>query len=105
MDLGIAIELLAWTLFGFKGKKKTEISVPITLVDHTEDDDWQFFSGNYLTKVRISSLQEAIENDSTVKTLQDLPIGFSAERKTTNAAWVRFRKSEWEHYPERRLPL
>lgn len=104
MDLGLAIELLAWTLFGFKGKSKPVFSVPITIVDHTEEDSWHFFSGNYLTKIRMTSLQEAINNDPTIKALKDLPIGFSAKRKTTNAAWVRFRKSEWEHYPERRLP-
>ena len=88
-----------------KVKVNQVLSVPITIVDHTEDDNWHFFSGNYLTKIKISSFQEAIGHDSTVKALQNLPIGFSSKRKTTNASWVRFKKSEWEHYPERPLPL
>jgi hypothetical protein len=77
----------------FVEKEKPLITIPITIVDHKEDGSWEFFCDNYLTKIRITCFEEAIENDSSIKELADLPIGFSAERKTTKSKWIRFKKS------------
>ena len=77
------------------------LSVPITIVDHKEDESWEFFSNSYLTKIKITSLEEAIDDDSSIEEIGDLPFGFSAERKTTNSKWIRYKKSERQWPPTR----
>jgi hypothetical protein len=94
MNLGVIIDILAGLLFLIFKKENRPITVPITIVDHKEDGSWEFFSSNYLTKIRITSLEEAVENDSSVERIKDLPLGLSAERKTISSKWIRYRKSE-----------
>ena len=66
-------EFLAWLLFyGFRNKTHP-LSVPITIVDHKEDGSWKFFSGNYLTKIRITNLDVAVDNDSSIKEIETCP--------------------------------
>ena len=94
MNLGIIVDILGWSLISAFKKEKRPITAPITIVDHREDDSWEFFSNNYLTKVRIASLEEAMDNDSSVEEIRDLPLGFSAERKTINSSWIRHKTTE-----------
>ena len=102
MDFGFVFEILITPLLN---RKNRAFSTPITLVDHREDDSWHFFCANYLTRIKIKDLNEALYHDPTVNELRELPVGFSAKRKTTNTGWLQYRKSEREHYPERHLPL
>ncbi|MFC2123503.1 hypothetical protein ACFLU5_01730 [Bacteroidota bacterium] len=82
-------------LFIIRSRKRTlPLTVPITIVDHKEDGSWDFFSNNYLTRIKIADLEEAVENDSSINEIGDLPIGFSAERKTSKSKWIRYKKSE-----------
>lgn len=92
MDLGIFIELLAWSLFGFRRKSKKPIRVPVTHVVHNLNGSWQFYSGNYLTKIRFDNFNEAAEVDSTIKELENLPVGHSAKRDINDQHWIRFEK-------------
>jgi hypothetical protein len=85
------LELLVYYLLSEKGKR--QLTVPITIVDHKEDGLWDFFSGTHLTKIRITSLEEAIERDMTVKEVMDLPMGYSAKRKDTDSQWIRYKAS------------
>lgn len=98
MNVVIVIDVLAWALSSMLKKEKQIITVPITIVDHKEDDSWAFFSGTYLTKIRLSTLGEAIENDSTVAEINDLPLGFSAKRKMTDLKWTYYKSPEINDY-------
>ncbi len=100
MDLGLILlqvffEYSALRLVGgLTAEEERLLSLPITIVDHKEDGSWEFFSGNYLTKIEVTGLEEAIEQDAAVKEVEDLPLGYSAIRETTNAKWIRYKKSE-----------
>ncbi len=95
MVLSLIVDaFINWIFYEPFSVKKRLLTVPITIVDHTEDGSWEFFSGNYLTKIRIIFLEEAIDYDSSVKEVEDLPLGFSAKRETTDSKWIRFKKSE-----------
>jgi hypothetical protein len=85
------LESLVHRLFS---EEKRQLNVPITIVDHKEDGSWQFFSGTYLIKIRITDIEEAIENDITVRELKDLPLGYSAMRENTDFMWMRYKTSE-----------
>jgi len=83
----------------FAEKEKPPITVPITIVDHKEDGSWEFFCSNYSTKIKIASLEEAIGNDSSIKEIGDLLLGFSAERKTSKSKWIRYKKFDRQEPP------
>ena len=89
--LNALLELLIHRIFS---EKKRKLTVPITMVDHKDEGSWEFFSDSYLTKIRITRLSEAIENDITVKEVEDLPLGYSAMRENTNSKWIRYKTSE-----------
>ena len=99
MDLGsilfrILFEYALLHLVGaVTAEKKRLLCIAITIVDHKEDGSWEFFSGNYLTKIKVTGLEEAIEMDVTVKEVANLPPGYSARRETTNADWIKYKKS------------
>jgi len=76
----------------FSEKEKPPITVPITIVDHKKDGSWEFFCNNYLNKIKITSLEEAVDNDSSIKEIIDLPLGFSAKRKSSKSKWIRYKK-------------
>ena len=99
MDLGLILlqvffECSSLRLIGgLTAEEERLLSLPITIVDHNEDGSWEFYSGNYLTKAKVTELEEVIEMDETVKEVADLPPGYSARRETTNAEWIRYKKS------------
>src|SRR5687768_11345061 len=86
--IGLSELLTYYLLFN---KRQRQLTVPITIVDHKADDSWEFFSGTHLTKIRITSLEETIEHDMTVTEIMDLPSGYSAVRKDTDAKWIRYK--------------
>ena len=78
----------------FTTREVMEREEPILLVSHdVEDHAWQFIgsTGGTLENARIIALQEAVELDSTVLELSDLPIGYQAVRQSRGDAWVRQR--------------
>ena len=97
--------LLEWLVYRLFSEEKRQLNVPITIVDHKENGSWQFFSGTYLTKIRITDIEEAIENDITVKEVKDLPLGYSAMRENTDSMWIRYKTSEGNATNLLRQPL
>jgi hypothetical protein len=89
--IGLSELLMYYLLFK---KRQRQLTVPITIVDHKSDDSWEFFSGTHLTKIKITSIEEAIEHDMTVKEIMDLPVGYSATRKSTDSTWIRYKTTE-----------
>lgn len=89
MDIsGFLVEFVAWALWGFKSKSKKTIRVPVTHVDHSKDGSWHFYSGNHQSKIRFENYSEALESDSTLSELSDMPIGYSAERNIQDSSWI-----------------
>jgi hypothetical protein len=68
--------------------------LPILLVSHDEDGDWQFLCGttNEAKDGALVSLGSMFGRDGTLGELADLPEGWTAERSEVGACWVR-RKS------------
>lgn len=73
-----------------------ELDYPILLVTHYEDDDsWAFLCGtteDYTKDGRVIGMAEALGRDQTLRSVADLPPGWSA--------WREDKDSEWNRYPE-----
>ena len=70
--------------------------LPILLVSHETDGDWQFLCGttNNLDDAAVVSLGCILERDQTLLELADLPEGWEAKRKKSGGTWKRERKHE-----------
>jgi len=69
-----------------------EDDAPILLVVHySEDDSWGFFSGEDFTvdRGKVIGMGTALRLDPTLRTIADLPSGWTATRVETGAAWTR----------------
>ena len=67
---------------------------PILLVVHySEDDSWGFFSGEPFTPARgkVIAMREAVRLDPTLRSVADLPPGWTATRSRSNDVWLRER--------------
>lgn len=75
----------------FTLKRILDGSKPILYVVHDVDGDWQFLDGDAATEddAALVSLEEIAEQDPSVKSLADLPQGWSAERKNVGSPWKR----------------
>lgn len=65
---------------------------PILRVTHDEDDGaWQFLCGQMhkTEDGRVVCLGCMVERDKSLLTLADLPLGWCADRDSTNSNWVR----------------
>jgi hypothetical protein len=71
---------------------------PILFVTHDEGDSgWQFLDGKPIAGMedaRIVSLKSMLIWDPTIAQLADLPMGWSASRKSTQEPWSRKREKE-----------
>lgn len=71
---------------------------PILFVSHDNDDSsWQFLFGteNHTdTNIKNISIKQAIEIDSTINELYEMPDGLCAERESVGAEWKIFRMGE-----------
>jgi hypothetical protein len=71
---------------------------PILYVSHDEDDEsWQFLCGlddHTQANIKIVSLKNATELDSTINDLYEMPVGYEAERRTINDKWSPFKKQD-----------
>jgi len=66
--------------------------LPILLVLHTEDSDWQFLDGR---KVDADDgfavhVEHVFDEHPELRPLADLPFGWAAERSATDADWSRY---------------
>jgi hypothetical protein len=69
-----------------------EDSAPILLVVHYSDDDsWGFFSGQPFTdeQGKVIGMGTALRLDPTLRTIADLPSGWTATRATPTTPWKR----------------
>ncbi|HVJ17182.1 MAG TPA: hypothetical protein VM686_17200, partial [Polyangiaceae bacterium] len=67
---------------------------PILLVVHYSDDDsWGFFSGAEFSpeQGKVIAMKSALALDPTLRTIGDLPPGWTAERSRAGGDWVRQR--------------
>ena len=64
--------------------------LPILLVTHYDDDDsWAFICGTTekADDIRIIGMGEALSLDPTLRTIADLPPGWTARRKIVGGSW------------------
>ncbi len=68
-----------------------EEGLPILLVAHEDDGDWQFLCGttNDLDHAQFVGLESLLELDPTLAQLHDLPRGWSAQRDDPSDDWER----------------
>ena len=75
-----------------------ELHYPILLVTHYEDDhSWAFLCGttnNHVNDGSVIGMVQALHIDPTLRSIADLPPGWSAWREDGEAEWVRYRESE-----------
>lgn len=66
-----------------------ENNLPIVLISHDEEGDWQFLSeeGAIESEARIILLGEMIQHDPSILEVADLPIGAKAFRDNPNCPW------------------
>ncbi|HYX72451.1 MAG TPA: hypothetical protein VE732_06755 [Nitrososphaera sp.] len=70
---------------------------PILLVSHDEDDgSWQFLPGDEISEddAMVVGLGEILEIDSSLASLANLPLGWSATRKTKDSVWRLLKNTE-----------
>lgn len=70
--------------------------MPILLVSHDQDGDWQFLCGttNETKDGALVSLGGLLTQDGTLSGVTDLPGGWRATRQKIGEAWVRSRIEE-----------
>jgi hypothetical protein len=71
--------------------------LPILRVTHYSDDhDWAFVCGTTDTTEdgRVIAMQEALELDPTLRSIADLPPGWTAWREQVGAPWHRSRDEQ-----------
>lgn len=72
----------------------TDLKSPILYASHDNDGDWQFLCGqdDHTEKnAKIISLKNAVELDTTLNQLFEMPIGVGAERNAVGEKWNPFR--------------
>lgn len=73
-------------------KQVVKESFPILMVVHYEEDDsWAFTCGttNKSEDLMVVGMGEAVNLDTTLYSIADLPPGWSATRESINSEWVR----------------
>jgi len=68
-----------------------ERAEPILHAVHDDDGEWQFLgsSDGTLENAKIIALHEAVDLDSSILQLADLPVGWRAVRDTVTHPWKR----------------
>ena len=87
--------------YKFKEKRNTAcftcihvmtMSKPILFVSHDDDSSWEFTcgaDGHSEDEIKIISLEEATDIDSSINELADMPEGVCAERENIGAKWIK----------------
>jgi hypothetical protein len=70
----------------------TRDGMPVLLVAHSEDGDWQFLPGTAIEPDALSlvHLSHIVEEHPEVRELHDLPLGWAAERSSVDEPWKRY---------------
>ena len=78
----------------FTTKPVIHDGLPILLVSHDTNGDWQFLCGttNLVDDAAVVCLGEILQRDQSLLDLADLPEGWQASRKQVGAAWKRAKK-------------
>jgi hypothetical protein len=69
-----------------------ELNYPILVVTHYEDDhSWAFVCGTTddVEDGRVIGMATALRMDETLRSVADLPPGWSARRKDRDSEWIR----------------
>jgi hypothetical protein len=76
----------------FTTARVLEDGFPILVVSHDEDGDWQFLCGTTTDyeDCRLICMGCALERDSSLAEIADLPMGWFAERDSVGKPWERF---------------
>ena len=76
----------------FTTRRVIEQGLPVLLVSHDLDGEWQFLCGTTTETAdcRIVCMGCAYERDQTIADVADLPIGWMAEREVVGSPWERF---------------
>ena len=80
----------------FTTRPVVEDDLPILLVSHDADGDWQFLCGttNRTEDAKLVSLGCMFERDHSLAEVADLPEGWTASRREKGAAWSREKSEE-----------
>jgi len=75
----------------FTTKPVLQDGLPILLVSHDKEGDWQFLCGttNRAEDGQVVCLGDLLQRDATIGELADLPEGWQASRANAGAAWTR----------------
>jgi len=88
------------SIYKFKEKKNTACftcvhvmrkNKPILFVCHDDDSSWEFSCGanrHSDDEIKIISLEEATDIDSSINELANIPEGISAERENIEDEWI-----------------
>lgn len=76
----------------FTTRPVLEQGLPVLLVSHDPEGDWQFLCGTTteLEDCKLVCLGCAFQRDPTLAEVADLPLGWLAEREAAGGAWERF---------------
>jgi hypothetical protein len=74
----------------FTSKYVINQNSPIVYVAHHEDGTWEFWGEQIIdeSEIMLVTLEQIIQKDISVLELADLPIEFSAQRKTKDSDWI-----------------
>lgn len=77
----------------FTTRPVLEDKLPILLVSHDSEGDWQFLCGttNHTKDAKIVSLGCIFERDPTLAAVADMPEGWKADRQGVGASWRRMK--------------
>jgi len=80
----------------FTTKPVIHEGLPVLLVSHDTEGDWQFLCGttNQMSDAAVVSLGGILQRDQSLLDLADLPEGWQASRKNVGGAWTRGRIHE-----------
>lgn len=68
---------------------------PILYVTYDEDDgSWQFLTGDYISEsdARVVALRTVFQIDRSIADIADLPLGWTASRKSVGSDWIRTKR-------------
>jgi len=83
----------------FTTRAVLEDGLPVLLVTHDDDGDWQFLCGttNEPDQARLIHLRHVLEIDQGLVALADLPSGWIARRAAVSTTWMReARPADWD---------
>lgn len=74
----------------FTSKYVINQNSPIVYVAHNNDGTWEFWGEQIIdeSEIMLVSLEQIIKRDNSILKLADLPVEFSAARRSKDTDWV-----------------